>query len=320
MGVKMKRWLQRIGAGAQRWWKVVAARPRIAHLLRAGQRFSSRLGNQFAAAITYFSFLSLVPVLMVSFSAAGFALSSRPDWIADIKGEVTAILPEGQLSTAISSFIDQAVDQRLAVGLVGLAVALYSGLSWMGNVRNALRAQWLPRWGQQPVDSRPIWKQYAVDLLTLGGLAVAILTSVLLTTVGTAAQDLVVGWLNIAPGSVLRAVLAVGPFVVAIVGGTGIFAWIYTMLPPKSERTPRRFLLIGSLLMAVSFEVLKAALTLLVTRMSSSPSGIVFGSVIGLLLFFNLVARVFLFIAAYLATAHDDYAKEKETTEQVAAP
>ena len=36
----------------------------VAHLLRAVDRFSSRLGNQFAAAITYFSVLAIVPVLL----------------------------------------------------------------------------------------------------------------------------------------------------------------------------------------------------------------------------------------------------------------
>jgi hypothetical protein len=60
--------------------------------------------------------------------------------------------------------------------------------------------------------------------------------------------------------------------------------------------------LIGSLAMAGCFEVLKAALTLVVSRISTSPSGAVFGAVIGLLFFFNLVARIFLFVAAWLAT------------------
>lgn len=35
----------------------IQRRPMIAHLLRATERFNDRLGNQFGAAITYFSFL-----------------------------------------------------------------------------------------------------------------------------------------------------------------------------------------------------------------------------------------------------------------------
>lgn len=34
--------------------------PAIAHLIRAAERFNDRMGNQFGAAITYFSFLSMI--------------------------------------------------------------------------------------------------------------------------------------------------------------------------------------------------------------------------------------------------------------------
>ncbi len=57
----------------------VQRNPVIAHLLRAAERFNDRLGNQFGAAITYFSFLSMIPILMVSFAAAGFVLASAPN-------------------------------------------------------------------------------------------------------------------------------------------------------------------------------------------------------------------------------------------------
>ncbi|CAK8739583.1 hypothetical protein SODG_003124 [Sodalis praecaptivus] len=41
-------------------------------MIRAAERFSDRMGSQFGAAITYFSFLSLIPILMVSFAGVGF--------------------------------------------------------------------------------------------------------------------------------------------------------------------------------------------------------------------------------------------------------
>ena len=56
----------------------VQRQPVIAHLIRATERFNDRLGNQFGAAITYFSFLSMIPILMVSFAAGGFVLASHP--------------------------------------------------------------------------------------------------------------------------------------------------------------------------------------------------------------------------------------------------
>ncbi len=61
----------------------VQRNPIIAHLLRATEQFNDRMGNQFGAAIT-FSFLSMIPILMVSFAAAGFVLARHPTLLQDI--------------------------------------------------------------------------------------------------------------------------------------------------------------------------------------------------------------------------------------------
>lgn len=301
------RW-RRAAARGKAIWRRMSKRPGVAHLVRAVQRTNDRMASQFAAAITYFSFLSLVPILMVAFSVAGFVLSSRPDLLADLKTEVTAIIPAG-LGDQSGGLIDQAVAQRVAVGIVGLVVALYSGLNWMGNVRDAVRAQWRPQW-ERPAEQRGnIVLRYLWDLVSLAGLAVAVLITFALTATGTAAQDLVVRWLGLGDLHWMSPLLHVGPFVVAIAADMLIFGWLYAALPYREYRADRRTLLIGSLAMAVCFEILKAALTILVSRSSSSPTAAVFGSVIGLLLFFNLVARAFLTIAAWLATAERDTAR-----------
>ena len=60
--------------------KAVRQLPAVAHVLRMNTRYGTRLGNQFAGAITYFSLLSMVPILMFAFSACGFTLTVlRPD-------------------------------------------------------------------------------------------------------------------------------------------------------------------------------------------------------------------------------------------------
>ena len=66
----------------------IQRQPIIAHMLRAAERFNDRMGNQFGAAITYFSFLSMIPILMVSFAAAGFILASHPTLLQDIFGKI----------------------------------------------------------------------------------------------------------------------------------------------------------------------------------------------------------------------------------------
>lgn len=290
-------WHRRITWG-KAVWRRLSPRPGIAHLVRAMQRFADRMGNQFAAAITYFSFLSLVPILMVSFSAAGFVLASRPDLLDGLKEQVVLLL-----GASFDDIIDKAVEQRYYVGAIGLLIALYSGLTWIGNVRDAVQAMWRPHWVRAKVAQQTFWADRLSDLISLAGLLVAMVITFSLTAVGTAAKELVVRLLGVGDIDWITTALDIGPFVVAICADVLIFAWSYTIMPFKGYRASRRTLLIGSVTMAVVFEVLKSALTLVVSRLSSSPTGAVFGVVIGLLIFFNLVARAFLMVAAWMGTA-----------------
>ena len=53
-------------------------RQSVRHLVAAWKRMSATNGNQYAAAITYFSFLALFPLLLLAVSIAGFVLHSHP--------------------------------------------------------------------------------------------------------------------------------------------------------------------------------------------------------------------------------------------------
>ncbi|STL20997.1 tRNA-processing ribonuclease [Escherichia coli] len=57
-GSKVSQALETVTTTAEK----VQRQPVIAHLIRATERFNDRLGNQFGAAITYFSFLSMIPI------------------------------------------------------------------------------------------------------------------------------------------------------------------------------------------------------------------------------------------------------------------
>jgi len=117
--------------GVKSWVKARMARPGMRHIVRAVDRFNDRLGTQFAGAITYFSFLAVVPILMVAFSVAGFVLSSQPQLLLDLRNGIAGQLPAG-LSSTIGDVLNAAVNARVTVGIIGLVIALYSGVSWMG--------------------------------------------------------------------------------------------------------------------------------------------------------------------------------------------
>ena len=108
--------------------KRLRARPWVAHLLRANERFSGRLGNQFGAAITYFSVLALVPFIMVGFSITGFALVGlRPNLLDPLQAYLTRRLGQSSQTSQLMGVIDQALRNYASIGLAGLACALYSG-------------------------------------------------------------------------------------------------------------------------------------------------------------------------------------------------
>ena len=63
--------------------------PWLDHVVRAGERYTERHGDHYAAAVTYFSVLSLVPLLMIAFAIAGFVLRAQPDLLAELQSSIT---------------------------------------------------------------------------------------------------------------------------------------------------------------------------------------------------------------------------------------
>src|SRR6195952_6118027 len=132
-----------VWSAIRNWFTRVLRRPSVRHGITAFERFSARLGWPFAGALTYFSFLAIVPILMVAFSVAGFVLASHPETLQALEDSITSLLPtSASLDDEISTVLNSAIDARLTVGIIGLFFALYTGISWMGNLRRAIQAMW----------------------------------------------------------------------------------------------------------------------------------------------------------------------------------
>lgn len=298
-------------------WERLSARPWIAHWIRTFERFSDRLGDQFAAAITYFSFLSLVPVLMLGFSIAGFVLAGQPTLLNELKTSIGSTLSAagGDTGKNLTELIDKAVQARLSVGIVALVVGLYTGLGWMGNIRQAIQAQWRPQWEQDPQAKDSFLVGKGKDLLGLAVLGLASIISVVLTTIGSTLTDTIARWVGLADAGWFTTLLRVVPIMLALGVSTLLFYFAYRWLP-DDDRIPRKYVLRGAIGAAVLFELLKLLVSLLVKQFSSSPTAAVFGSVIALLAFLNLVVRMVLIVAAWIATAVPD--PEPKSADEVA--
>ena len=283
--------------------KRIASRPGIKHLIRAVTRYGDRLGSQFAGAMTYFSFLSLVPILMVGFSIGGIVLANNEELLAALEDEVAKLLPSG-IAEPVTSLIDSVVANPLGVGIVGLLIALYSGIGWMGNLRKAIRALWGSKFETGKATADNIVVGTLKDLGALAGLAVAVVVSLGLSALGGQFQTALLRLLGLDDQQWLVPVVTVTTILIAVAADVLIFMWVYTILPPENQRSPVKARLRGSIIAALGFEILKYALTTILPAFtSSSRTAAIFGPVIGLLFFFNLVAQLVLFVAAWVATA-----------------
>lgn len=293
-----------------------ARNPIIAHLLRTVERFNDRMGNQFGAAITYFSFLSLIPMLMVSFAAGGYILAEHPSLLEDIFAKILSNVSDPTLAATLQNTINIAITQRTTVGLVGLLIALYSGINWMGNLREAVRAQTRETWERTEQDKEKIWTKYLRDFISLTGMLVAMIITLIITSISGAAQSLIINFLHLDAINWLRPTWHLVGLAISIFANYLLFFWIFWRLP--RHHPPRKALIRGTMIAAIGFEVIKMIMTYSLPKIVSSPSGAAFGSVLGLMAFFYFFARLTLFCAAWIGTAEykeDNKTSEKNTTQ-----
>ncbi|MTD59231.1 inner membrane protein YhjD [Amycolatopsis pithecellobii] len=272
--------------------------PWLDHILRANDAFGEHYGNHYAAAITYFSVLSLFPLLMVGFSVAGLVLANNEAALNELRDGILRSAPAG-LGSLFSTLIDAALASRGATGIFGLALALYSGIGWMTNLRDALTAQW----GQEK-KKLPLISTTLKDLASLVGLGLALVVSFGLTAVGGGVGKRLLHLAGLDDQGWALSGLTIVTVVLSLLANMLVFLWVLSRLP--RERVGVRSAVKGAAIAAIGFEILKQLASYYLAAVTSSPSGAIFGPIIGLLVFANLVSRFLLFVTAWTATAKEN--------------
>jgi membrane protein len=300
------------------WVDRLKQRPWAAHLVRTFERFNSRMGAQFGAAITYFSILGVIPVLMLGFSIAGFVLTiSRPDLLDPLATAIADALGSADPETRdnILSVIENALRTFTAIGIVGVVSALYSGAGWMANLRNAVRAQWRQNFDLRDTSGNVVTRTL-LNLVELLGVVVAVVLTFVLTSLSATLTDDVLDWLGVGHIGWLSPVLRLIPVIVSIGAGWLLFLYLYAVLP--ETRVPWKIVRQGALIGAVGLAILQYVTSFVVARFSNSPAALIFGPVIALMLFFNFFARLILLVAAWIATANPEAADEEVVEDDAA--
>jgi membrane protein len=283
------------GAAGGRWKRARERWEWLDHLVRAYKRFNGTSANHLAAAITYFSFLALFPLLLLGLSIAGYVLAHQPDLQEKLLKSISTNVP-GQVGGQLSDAVNTAVDRRGTIGIISLVGVAYAGLGWVGNLRTALQLVW----SCEQVKQNPI-KAKLGDLLALVGLGLSIVISLALTAGGTAAAGALVRWLGLDGTFGVGTAVRILGIVLAVAADTLVFAWLFVRLP----RQPIRYrpVLKGALFTAVGYEILKIVGTVYLARLGNNGVYGPFATFIVLLVWIDLVSRFLLFGAAWTATS-----------------
>ncbi|HHV22284.1 MAG TPA: hypothetical protein GXZ30_12255 [Propionibacterium sp.] len=280
----------------------ILAHPAVAHVLRMNARFTNRLGMQFAGAVTYFSVLAMVPILMFAFAIAGMVLTEfRPDLLVTLKDSVINLIegaPEDVTAT-IGDVIEEAASNWAGIGIFGLASLAYAGSGWIKNLKSAVRAQFRPAFDESEDKSNIV-----VETLKNLGILLMLLLAVAVTfgvaSFATSMTGTIIGWLGLDEVPGIGFLTRALSLIISLAAGWLLFLFLYRVLPEHKPRT--KALLIGALIGSAILAILQYFTGALVGSFLNNPAAALFGPVIVLLLFFNLFARVILMVAAWIAT------------------
>lgn len=291
----------------------LVARLMETHAWRSYERLEKVHWARLAAAITFISFLALFPLIAVGAAIAAALLSDKQ--LDTIKDKLAEQVPG--ISDQLG--IDTLVANAGTVGLVAGALLLFTGVGWVGSMRECLRAVWEL---DDVQEANPVVAKLkdAVLLVGLGGAALATLA---VSTVGTTAVGWTADQLGIPEGGAGGVLLRLAALVVAVLADFLLILYLLTLLP--GVEPPRRRLVVAALVGAVGFELLKLLLGSYMKGVAGKSMYGAFGVPIALLLWINFSAKLLLFCAAWTATGSkeeelDGYGKdakaEPEATEE----
>ena len=263
------------------------------HLLAAWKLTGQTNGNLYAAAITYFSFLALFPLILLAVAVLGFVLHGHPATLQTLFDNVSKNMP-GKLGDTVKEAIRTAIDKRTGVGLIGLVGVLLTGLGWIGNLRAAIDAVW----GLTPAKRNFVMVKLS-NLLVLLGLGLGLAVSLGVGVVGTAVSSQVVSGLGLSGVTGMTLLLKVVAIVLGVAGDFVIFWWLLVRLPQID--VPRAIGVKGALMAAVGFEVLKIVGTYTIAKSAQSPTAGPFASILAVLIWIQLVSRFMLFCGSWMA-------------------
>ncbi|WP_432018257.1 YihY/virulence factor BrkB family protein [Streptomyces sp. 1222.5] len=277
-------WLKRLpGIGP------LVTRLMTTHAWRSYERLDRVKWTRLAAAMTFVSFVALFPLLTVA--AAITAATLSPSGQKTVENRIADQFPGLSQQLDIGALVDNAG----TVGVIAGAVLLFTGIGWVGQTRDCLRAVWeLPDREESPLVTK------AKDAGILLGLGGALLVTLATSALASAAVGLVSRQLGLQEHGWGSLLLQVTAFAVAALADFLVLLYVLTLLPGVEPQ--RRRLLVAAMLGAIGFELLKLLISGYIQGVAAKSMYGAFGVPVALLLWINFTAKLVLFCASWTAT------------------
>lgn len=292
-------WLRRpVGAVTRLSHRVVRLR-----LYRTVQHYLWEDGNLLAAGMSFYAVFAVFAGLYVGFAVTGVWLSSTPEISDALITVINAAVP-GLIGSGHDALVsaDSLLNPTLygvtgAVALVGLS---WTAIGWMFYTRQAVRAIF-----QVPRDTRNFFVQKLGDLLMALGIGILLIVSAVLSILGTQFLEWFLSLFGYGPRSTLGSVAGT---VVALAISVLINAVTLTMMFRVLSRIPIpwRALAVGVTIGSSVLAGLSVVSGLVLDRASGNPLLDGFALFVALLVWFNLVSRVILVSASWIAVTLAD--------------
>jgi membrane protein len=244
------------------------------------QTFSRAQGALLAGSMAYYTFLSLIPLLMVAAFVVGTLARSNPQVSSAVSTAVGQLLPGVQGRDVV----EQLVGARVAFGIFGLLSVAYAGSGFVGAMTACMNRMWEVETGRNPVS------QKALNILMVMLLSAVLLGSVGLTIWISYATRAMLG--NQA-GPLLRLTSSLASPISMLV----LLLLLYRLLPARRHSWISQ--LPGAVLGAGGVELLKRGFAYWTERsagVSAIPRSLL--SVVLLLIWLGLFAQLVLYGAA----------------------
>jgi membrane protein len=271
--------------------------------LRESRRlYRARHGDHLAAAVTFFTVLALVPLLMLAVSAVGFVLSSSQSVFAQVESLLAVALPQ-PVSVEVVDVVHVVVAERGTLGALALAAAAISGWSWISHLRDAVTALL----GRPCPEHR---LRHAVsDVGALLGIGVALAVSFALASLTGVLGRRLLDLLGLTSTLGARAVLAVGSIAIGLAANWLVVAWCLAHLPRPARAL--RPLLPAAAVAAVGLVVLQQIGGLYFRLIGTSPAVAALGALVGFLLIVYLVVRWLFLVTVWTDTHAPDTVSDR---------